>query len=37
MNEMVELDNLYVQGWSPWLDVKILLRTLDFVVTRRGL
>jgi exopolysaccharide biosynthesis polyprenyl glycosylphosphotransferase len=37
MNEMVELDNLYVLGWSLWLDIKILLRTLDFVLARRGL
>jgi exopolysaccharide biosynthesis polyprenyl glycosylphosphotransferase len=37
MDEMVELDNLYVLSWSPWLDVKILLRTLDFVLGRRGL
>jgi lipopolysaccharide/colanic/teichoic acid biosynthesis glycosyltransferase len=34
---MVELDNLYVLSWSPWLDVKILLRTLDVVLGRRGL
>jgi exopolysaccharide biosynthesis polyprenyl glycosylphosphotransferase len=37
MHEMVELDNLYVLSWSPWLDVKILLRTLDVVLGRRGL
>jgi exopolysaccharide biosynthesis polyprenyl glycosylphosphotransferase len=37
MHEMVELDNLYVLSWSPWLDIKILLRTLDFVLGRRGL
>jgi exopolysaccharide biosynthesis polyprenyl glycosylphosphotransferase len=37
MGEMVELDNLYVLNWSPWLDVKILARTLDVIVARRGL
>jgi exopolysaccharide biosynthesis polyprenyl glycosylphosphotransferase len=37
MDEMVELDNLYVLSWSPWLDLKILVRTLDVVVSRRGL
>jgi exopolysaccharide biosynthesis polyprenyl glycosylphosphotransferase len=37
MHEMVELDNLYVVSWSPWLDLKILLRTLAFVLARRGL
>jgi exopolysaccharide biosynthesis polyprenyl glycosylphosphotransferase len=37
MDEMVELDNLYVVSWSPWLDLKILVRTLDVIVARRGL
>jgi exopolysaccharide biosynthesis polyprenyl glycosylphosphotransferase len=37
MTEMVELDNLYVLSWSPWLDLKILLRTLDVMVARRGM
>jgi lipopolysaccharide/colanic/teichoic acid biosynthesis glycosyltransferase len=37
MDEMVELDNLYVLSWSPWLDLKILVRTLNVVVSRRGL
>jgi exopolysaccharide biosynthesis polyprenyl glycosylphosphotransferase len=37
MNEMVELDNLYVVSWSPWLDLKIVMRTLGVVLTRRGL
>jgi exopolysaccharide biosynthesis polyprenyl glycosylphosphotransferase len=37
MHEMVELDNLYVLSWSPWLDLKILLRTSTFVLARRGL
>jgi lipopolysaccharide/colanic/teichoic acid biosynthesis glycosyltransferase len=37
MDEMVELDNLYVLSWSPWLDLKILVRTLHVVVAQRGL
>jgi lipopolysaccharide/colanic/teichoic acid biosynthesis glycosyltransferase len=37
MDEMVELDNLYVVSWSPWLDLKIVMRTLGVVLTRRGL
>jgi exopolysaccharide biosynthesis polyprenyl glycosylphosphotransferase len=37
MDEMVELDNLYVLSWSPWLDLKILVRTVDVIVGRRGL
>ena len=35
--EMVKLDYLYVATWSLWGDVKILLRTLGFVLRRRGL
>ena len=34
--EMIKLDYLYVAGWSLWSDVKILLRTLPFVMARRG-
>lgn len=35
--EMVKLDYLYVTGWSLWSDVKILLRTVPFVLARRGM
>jgi exopolysaccharide biosynthesis polyprenyl glycosylphosphotransferase len=35
--EMVKIDYLYGANWSLWLDVKILLRTVGFVVGRRGL
>ena len=31
LHEMVKLDYLYVANWSLWEDVKILLRTLNFV------
>lgn len=34
--EMVKLDYLYVAGWSLWSDIKILLRTLPHVTSRRG-
>jgi exopolysaccharide biosynthesis polyprenyl glycosylphosphotransferase len=37
LDEMVKLDYLYAANWSPWLDVKILLRTVGFVVCRRGM
>jgi exopolysaccharide biosynthesis polyprenyl glycosylphosphotransferase len=37
LHEMLELDNLYVVNWSPWLDVKVLLRTVAFVLGGRGL
>ena len=35
--EMIKLDYLYVAGWSLWTDVKILLRTLPYVIARRGM
>jgi lipopolysaccharide/colanic/teichoic acid biosynthesis glycosyltransferase len=37
LREMVKLDYLYAANWSPWLDVKILLRTIGFVLMRRGM
>jgi len=37
LSEMVRLDYLYVTGWSLWADLKILLRTLGYVLSRRGM
>jgi exopolysaccharide biosynthesis polyprenyl glycosylphosphotransferase len=37
MSEMVKIDYLYGANWSLWLDVKIILRTIPFVLGRRGL
>ena len=37
LDEMVKLDYAYVQNWSAWHDVQLLLRTISFVVQRRGL
>ena len=37
LDEMVKIDYLYGANWSLWLDVKILLRTVPFVLSRRGL
>ena len=34
MDEMVGIDYLYVANWSLWTDVKILLRTVPYVVGR---
>ncbi len=34
--EMVKLDYLYVNNWSLWWDIKLLLRTAPVVFTRRG-
>jgi exopolysaccharide biosynthesis polyprenyl glycosylphosphotransferase len=37
MQEMVKIDYMYGANWSIWLDVKILLRTIPYVLRRRGL
>ena len=34
--EMVRLDYLYVATWSLWHDLQILLRTIPYVVGRKG-
>jgi exopolysaccharide biosynthesis polyprenyl glycosylphosphotransferase len=36
MDEMVKIDYLYGANWSLWLDLKILLRTVPYVLQRRG-
>jgi exopolysaccharide biosynthesis polyprenyl glycosylphosphotransferase len=36
MHEMVKIDYLYGANWSLWLDAKILLRTVPYVVRRSG-
>lgn len=35
-DEMVRLDLYYVENWSPWLDLKVMLRTVPVVLTGRG-
>jgi exopolysaccharide biosynthesis polyprenyl glycosylphosphotransferase len=37
LREMVKLDYLYAANWSLWLDVKVLLRTLSYVVRGQGM
>ena len=37
MQEMVKIDYLYGANWSIWLDLKILLRTVPYVLRRQGL
>ncbi len=37
LEEMVTIDHLYAANWSLWLDVKVLLRTIPYALTRRGL
>ncbi len=35
-NEWVGLDLHYIDTWSPWLDLKILAKTVPAVLSRRG-
>jgi exopolysaccharide biosynthesis polyprenyl glycosylphosphotransferase len=35
-DQMVIIDYLYVANWSLWTDIKLLLRTLPVVLTRKG-
>ena len=37
LHRMVKVDYLYRANWSLWLDLKILLRTVPYVLGRRGL
>ena len=37
LREMVKIDYRYGANWSLWLDIKILLRTVPYVLARRGL
>jgi exopolysaccharide biosynthesis polyprenyl glycosylphosphotransferase len=37
LNEMVKIDYLYVATWSLWADVKLLLRTVPYMLSRRGM
>ena len=34
--EMVKLDYLYVANWSVWGDIRLILRTLPVILSRRG-
>ena len=35
-DEMVMLDIYYIENWSPWLDLWILLKTIPTVLLARG-
>ena len=34
--EMIKLDFAYIENWSLWLDVRLLLQTVPALVHRRG-
>ena len=36
VEDMVTLDYLYCASWSLWLDVKIIARTIPYVLSRRS-
>lgn len=35
-DELIRLDFSYIESWSVWLDIEILLRTIPTVLFRRG-
>ena len=35
-DEMVKLDYLYVTNWSLWTDLRLILRTVPALLSRRG-
>lgn len=37
LQEMVKIDYLYIANWSLWGDVKILMRTIPYLLRRRGM
>ena len=37
LHEMVKIDYLYATNWSLWLDLKLMLRTVPYVLARRGI
>lgn len=37
LHEMVTLDYLYITNWSLWTDLMIMLRTVPYMLSRRGL
>ena len=36
IEDRARFDNYYIENWSPWLDAKILARTLSQVLSRQG-
>ena len=37
LDEMVRIDYRYVASWSLWEDLKIMLRTVPYMLARRGM
>jgi exopolysaccharide biosynthesis polyprenyl glycosylphosphotransferase len=36
IEDRARFDNYYIENWSPWLDTKILLKTVSQVLKRQG-
>jgi exopolysaccharide biosynthesis polyprenyl glycosylphosphotransferase len=36
IEDRARFDNYYIENWSPWLDIKILVMTVEQVVRRQG-
>ncbi len=36
LDERIRLDQYYVQNWSPWLDLKIVIKTIGTVISNTG-
>ena len=34
--EIVRLDQQYIANWNIWLDIRILAKTVDVVIRRKG-
>jgi exopolysaccharide biosynthesis polyprenyl glycosylphosphotransferase len=37
LREMLALDYMYIVNWSVWNDLQIMLRTIPFILARRGM
>ena len=35
-DDLVRLDFTYIENWSLWLDISIIVKTIPAVITRRG-
>ncbi len=35
-DDRIKLDIYYIENWSLWLDVQILLKTIPTIIKRRG-
>jgi exopolysaccharide biosynthesis polyprenyl glycosylphosphotransferase len=36
IEERARFDNYYIENWSPWLDIKIVIKTVGQVLRRQG-